>query len=48
MPEAGNWFGALSGCRATYAANWERLAAIKKKYDPTNFFSVNQSIARAA
>lgn len=31
--------------RATYAANYERLAAIKKKYDPTNFFSVNQNIA---
>ncbi len=30
--------------RATYDANYERLVAIKKKYDPTNFFSGNQNI----
>ena len=30
--------------RATYEANFERLVAIKKKYDPTNFFSGNQNI----
>jgi FAD/FMN-containing dehydrogenase len=30
--------------RATYGANYNRLAAIKTKYDPTNFFSVNQNI----
>jgi FAD/FMN-containing dehydrogenase len=30
--------------RATYGDNYERLAAIKKKYDPTNFFRVNQNI----
>ena len=30
--------------QATYGANYERLAAIKKKYDPTNFFSGNQNI----
>ena len=30
--------------RATYEANYERLVAIKKKYDPTNFFRVNQNI----
>jgi FAD/FMN-containing dehydrogenase len=31
--------------RATYEANYERLVAIKKKYDPTNFFSGNQNIS---
>lgn len=31
--------------RATYDANYERLVAIKAKYDPTNFFSGNQNIA---
>ena len=30
--------------RATYGANYERLAAIKAKYDPENFFRVNQNI----
>ncbi len=30
--------------RATYEANYERLVAIKGKYDPTNFFSGNQNI----
>ena len=30
--------------RATYDANYERLVAIKRKYDPTNFFSGNQNI----
>ncbi len=30
--------------RATYEANFEHLVAIKKKYDPTNFFSGNQNI----
>jgi hypothetical protein len=26
-------------------ATYERLAAIKRKYDPTNFFNLNQNIA---
>lgn len=30
--------------RATYRDNYDRLVAIKTKYDPTNFFRVNQNI----
>jgi hypothetical protein len=30
--------------QATYRDNYKRLADIKKKYDPTNFFRVNQNI----
>ena len=30
--------------RAAYGANYERLVALKKKYDPTNFFRMNQNI----
>jgi hypothetical protein len=30
--------------RATYGQNYERLAKIKAKYDPDNFFRVNQNI----
>jgi FAD/FMN-containing dehydrogenase len=33
--------------KATYGDNHARLATIKKKYDPTNFFRVNQNIAPA-
>ncbi len=29
---------------ATYKANYERLVEVKRKYDPTNFFSANQNI----
>lgn len=32
---------------AAYGANYERLATIKKKYDPTNFFCLNQNIKPA-
>jgi FAD/FMN-containing dehydrogenase len=31
--------------RATYETNFERLVAVKRKYDPTNFFIGNQNIA---
>jgi Berberine and berberine like len=27
-----------------YGANYERLVALKIKYDPTNFFRLNQNI----
>ena len=33
--------------QATYRDNYQRLASIKKKYDPNNFFRVNQNIRPA-
>ncbi len=37
-----------SAVKASYGANYTRLAAFKKKYDPSNFFCFNQNIVPAA
>jgi hypothetical protein len=34
--------------RATYGANYDRLAKIKRQYDPDNFFRMNQNVPPAA
>jgi FAD/FMN-containing dehydrogenase len=34
--------------RASFGDNYARLVEIKRKYDPTNFFSINQNIRAAA
>ena len=33
---------------AAFGSNYERLAKIKSKYDPDNFFRVNQNIVPAS
>ena len=33
------------GVRSAFGANYQRLAALKKRYDPTNFFHLNPNIA---
>jgi hypothetical protein len=30
--------------RAAYGANYDRLVDLKNRYDPTNFFRLNQNI----
>jgi FAD/FMN-containing dehydrogenase len=41
-----NYLGEVdeAGIRAAYGKKYARLAALKQKYDPTNFFSMNQNI----
>ena len=34
--------------RASFGDNYSRLAEVKRKYDPMNFFSLNQNISAAA
>lgn len=34
--------------RTAYGANFDRLAAIKTRYDPSNFFRTNQNVAKGA
>jgi hypothetical protein len=39
-----NGIGTSGHARQAFGANYERLVALKKKYDPTNFFRMNQNI----
>src|SRR2546423_5192887 len=42
-------FVTIEGARVAYPdATWERLAAIKQRYDPTNLFRLNQNVPPAS
>ena len=34
--------------KAAFGPNYERLAALKKKYDPANFFRLNHNVQPAS
>jgi FAD/FMN-containing dehydrogenase len=34
--------------REIYGGNYERLAQVKRRYDPENLFQLNQNVAPAA
>ena len=38
-------FSYAARVRAAYGPNYDRLVALKNKYDPTNFFRFNHNIA---